>query len=1026
MSGAWALRHPFLPLLLAVLLVIFGVRAALQMPLTHLPDVGENRVIVQLLAQDATLATTDRELARPVEEAVAALTEISRVDSDITAGEIRMTLFLRDSRSSQDTLAKVSDRIRALIPELHIDAELADVRAVSSRRQPVMEFALVPRDGDLVSASAMLQDVIRPDLRKIIGLADIVSRGERRAWLSLRPDPARLLAVGMTLGDFRRQVATALDTAAGGHLHQGAGDGGSPYLLRLSPPGAPDGTGALDALPLSLDDGQVVPMSAVADVVPAAIAGDSTVRSDGSPALLVSLFPDADADLEELMTSIDDRLADLSRALPELEFKVIDRPADRAMSALDATIRALIEGSLLVIVVIGVALRDIRATGLAALALPLSVLPTLFVMQMFGLSLNIVSLLALTLASGILVDDAIVELENIDRQLARKSDVRSSVERAVRRIALPVLATSGAIIAVFLPVALMAGEAGRYFWAFGATLCIATVFSLAVARLVIPPLAARVLTAKGRDRRAVARGRLLRKYRSVLALFLTLRWPVLSLVVLLCALIVAGMLRHPGTFIPEDRTGVLRLDVSLPAVMDNADKLGHLAGLEKELRAHADVHAVSLVLPQEPDQPARLVIDTDGTTTAETKVKETIADYPDLRFSLLQSTGRPRLAFDLGAPDMATLDAALPLFLERLSKQPGIDSIRLGTTGKHPEFRLEPSRQTLLELDLARAQLRDAIESLSQPRRPIVALLEQPGGDALPVRIDIQEGIAGLATTSLRLPSGGLVPLSAVGQFRLDLGQLRLVRRDGQYVLRVVADPSSPADVPAISRAATDAVRSLAAQGHGLTLLQAGDTASRQEMMTALKDTAVNIMVLLGAVLFALFRSAGQVFVIMASMLLSLIGGMLTLKVAGMPISLPVMIGFLLLFGIVAKNAILLVDRSAAAFRRTGDMPRSIILAAQDRARPIVMTSVAMILGMIPAAMPWLDGSAFRQPLAITVIGGVAVSTVLSLVLVPAMSLIVHEVAEWGAKGLKNVSRWRPRQPGNEGAFEQSAPDAGA
>lgn len=1000
MTAAWALRNPVLPLVMITLLAVFGLRAGFQLPLTHLPDIGENRIVVRLAAPGATLARTDREVAQPIEDALFALPEVSSVQSDIAPGEIFLTLSLRDARQSQRTLAQVSDRIEAVISELQVKAELSEIRALSSRRQPTLELLVVPGDGDLVGASAAMTQRIRPALTRISGLADIEVKGDRRAGLTVRPDPAQLAAVGITPGEFNRQLAAALEHHPAQRM-PGADDAGS-VLLGIAQSGSGADAAELKVLPLVTAGGQMVPLAAVAKVVSEAMPAEWSVRSDGAPALFVQLFPDETADLRTILEQVDDSLAQLATELPGLEFRVVDRPADRALTSLEATTRTLLEGCLLVIAVIALTLRDGRATVLAGLALPLSMLPTLYVMQVFGLSLNMVSLLALTLASGILVDDAIVEIENIDAHLRKHADPKRAVERAIREIALPVIGTSLAVLAVFLPVATMPGDAGRYFWSFGATLCIATVFSLLVSRLVIPPLAISLISAGPARVPPKAVHRLSARYETLVRRALRFRWVCLGVAVAITALSVAGLLRHPGSFIPEDRAQILRLDLDMPPLMHGEDRDRLLADLGTDLKRLDGVRSVGSVLSDDPAQPIRLLLQTDGSPRTERLIRQAVGRHPDMRANVLKSSGQPGLALDLAAPDLRMLETALPAVMQALSGLSEDSAPWMARTAKHPELRFVPDPETLRHLGLGSADLREAVQTLASPRDTVIALIERDGQRALPIRIDLRE--TDDEFTLLHLPEGGIVPLSAVGRFELDLSDRRLARRDGHYVVTLVADPATSAEAAVLTRAASDTVSALAQDMPGLVLLPRGDMVARRDMMRELSTAALSMLVLMAAVLFVLFRSAGQMAVIVASLLFSLVGGVLVLKITGLPVSLPVMIGVLLLFGIVAKNAILMVEKSQRLYRQSGDFTEAMVLAARDRARPILMTSVAMMAGMAPAALPGLEGGAFRQPLALTVIGGVAVSTMLSLVLVPAMSMIAHDIGAVARRNLRRVS----------------------
>jgi multidrug efflux pump subunit AcrB len=325
---------------------------------------------------------------------------------------------------------------------------------------------------------------------------------------------------------------------------------------------------------------------------------------------------------------------------------------------------------------------------------------------------------------------------------------------------------------------------------------------------------------------------------------------------------------------------------------------------------------------------------------------------------------------------------------------------------RQAQVRFTPDEALLRQLDISAADIVAALQGHTDPDAHLIAMIE--GDDRQTLRLRSRLGSSmpeapgpnDLAFAAVPLPGGGSMPLASLGRFELEFEHLRLERRDGLYVLPLLAAPPSAA----VARLVTDAARAelarLSPDLPGLVLLSAGDAASRLQMMSELRRAMGRMLLLLVAVLYALFRSVAQVGVILGSLVFALSGGMLVLSLTGLPISLPVLIGLILLLGIVAKNAILLVDRAQRLFVRHGNMAQAVIAAASDRARPIIMTSVAMIAGMLPAAIPWLEGSAFRQPLALTVIGGIAISTLLSLVVTPVLCLMAHNAQSLIVRGI--------------------------
>jgi multidrug efflux pump subunit AcrB len=995
----WALRHPWLPLVIICILAVLGLRAGLQMPLTYLPELGDNRIALHLEADNASLERMDKDLAQPVEQVLAALPQITAIRSEVRPSGVELTLNLRDSRSAQDTVALVSDRINALIPDLDIAFRMNGIRALSSREQAVVDIAIVPRDRDILRASLTMRDIIRPALRQIDGLTDITVSGAQRHGITIRPDLGRLEDADLTLDEVMQQIASGAGRATGAVMP--TDPHARTVMLGLSQSGPQNNvTDVLDRLPLRSGQGSTVPLAAVAEVRQSATNGDWIAHHDGQPALFVQVHVDPAADLGTVLTEIDDQLVQLAGRLPDLQMDVVHRPADRAIASLAATRRALLEGAVLVIAVIALTLRASRATMLAACALPLSVLPTLLVMDLLGLSLNIVSLLALTLASGILVDDAIVEIENIHKYMARGIKARKAVAQAVRDIALPVIGTSLAILAVFAPVAAMPGEAGRYFWAFGSTLCIATIMSLAVSRLVIPPLAARFPDVAGKRAKTRPSGPITRRYHGLLIGSLRLRWlGVAGALVIAAGSIVAAM-KHPGSFIPMDRSGTIWVELAQPSAMAPDRRRENLREVEKSLLGDQRVASVTMLLPTALDQNARLMIATDGSLVAEDAIRAILEAQPDMTAAVLKANGLPKLALDIAAPDRTTLETAVTEVMRAISSMDQAGPAPIVPGGWLPQIRLTTDPEILRPLGLEHARIVQIMDILSMSRDTPVTYLDLPRQDGVPVYMDIGlmdrgpgTAMPDLAFLGLRLPEGGRVPFAALGGIDMHLSSLALSRRDGLYVQRIVADPTDDAAGRDIARVAKMTVETHQDRLPGLVLLPAGDTALRQEMMRDLTDAMGSGLMLLTATLLVMFRSAGQTMVILVSLLFSLAGGMGVLVATGLPLSLPVLIGMLLLFGIVAKNGILLIDRAQRLQRGKMTMAQALMKATRDRTRPILMTSLAMIAGMVPAALPGLEGAAFRQPMALTVIGGVALSTVLSLLLLPGMALLAHQAS---------------------------------
>lgn len=974
----WAIRRPFLPLLAIALCSLLGLLSLAQMPLRHLPALGHDTVTARIAAPGLTLAETDIALAQPAEAALGTLPGVTRSHTEITAGRLILTLSLADPAHAEAVKATLRDRLASLQDRLTIATDPAVITSVSSRNQPAARVALIPGpDGMALIATQLL-----PQLQRLPGVDSVIADGLTQPEIAIQPDQTRLAELGLTAGDLDRQITARL--AASG---LGVATGSPDLSLAVT-----DGTGrtdprALRDMPITLGTTQSLPLSELATVTARDRPQTSRARLNGQPAVILTVTPASHADLPSLLSALDQTINRFDAAHPGHSPRLIDRQADTVTAALRATGIALLEGALLVLATVWLALRSARATAIAALALPLSILPTFLAMDILGFSLNIISLLAITLAAGILVDDAIVEVENIQAHLAKGDRPWTATVKATRGIGLAVVATTLAIVAVFLPVTLLPGMAGRYFLEFGGTLSIAALVSLFVARMVIPPIAARWIASPFAAPIPPSPPTSSR-YQRLLAL--GLRHPLLG-VGLTLALILASVVavfRHPGDFIPPEDTGRLTIALDLPATSSTSTMDARLDAIATRLASIAGVADVTAILPDATATSALLTVELSPRALRDqpqaaiaAQIAALLATEPDLRALVLGQTGRAPAELVLAGNDPARLDQAAAAIGTHL--QGSLSALATNAPAKAQQTRrIDPVAAA--QAGVTRADATAELRLFSQDAPPLATLA---GTDGRPVTLRLDLSANALSLTTLRNSTGQLIPLSAIATTDIALVPSRLERQDGLTLRRLTAAPA-PGETAAEATIRLAAAR--ADRAPDVLPLATGDTAQRAEMMEALKQAMLAGLLLLAALLYALYRSVGQVMVVLATLPLSLGGALIGLALAGQGLSLPVILAMLLLLGIVAKNAILIVDAAQSAIAKGTAPETALIAACQSRARPVIMTSLAIIGGMLPAALGLGAGAGFRQPLAIAVISGITVATALSLFVVPILSLQAH------------------------------------
>lgn len=998
-----AIRRPFLPLLAVGLTSLLGLMSLGNLPLRHLPDVGHDVVEARLSAPGLSMADTDLLLARPIEDSATAIAGITSVSLTLTPGAVTLSLPLADPAHADTVTTDLRDRLAALRGTAEVAFDVTSLAPRSSRQSIVARIALTSPDPAGMEA---IHDRLLPALHRLPGVDRLQADGLTRPELIISPHPERLAEVGLTQADLAAVLETRLAPAGSGRIDSTTEGTLGIALAETRPaPTARD----LGRLPVTLPAGATLALADLADIRFAHRPDASRVRLDGLPAVLIAIHPQPGADLPALLSSIESAAAAFSRD-HGIATRLIDRRADGVIAEARAATFALLEGALLVLAVVWMALRSWRSVALAMIVLPLSLLPTLMAMQALGFSLNIITLMALTLATGIVVDDAIVEVENIHRHIAKGQTRWNATLAATRRIGRAVIATTLAIVAVFLPVALLPGMAGRYFLEFGGTIAIAALASLAVVRLVLPPIAARWIDNPAPLASVAANlttppPRLARLHARALAA--SFRRPIL-VTLATCGLITLSLIavfRADGDFIPAEDTGRLTFALNLPRADDAATADARLVAITRDLLTLGGIRHVAAIRPEDDPTRLRLLIDLaprgDRPPAAAimAEVQTLLADHADLRVRPLGETGRPQAEVLLTGPD--------PVALDRIAHDAAAALHRSGTLPNAAVDRaLIPEQRLILDpvavdaLSLSRAEADRSIALLTRSAAPL-ARLPQPGGAGLPVILD--PGPA----RSLLLHSGDgpLLPLAAVTRPELTLAPARLERQDGQAILRLMADRHPGQGASETRAALTAALATTDAAALGIQPRATGDAAQRADLIGSLKTALASALLLLAAILFALYRSVGQVLVILLTLPLALGGAAMGLAITGQGLSLPAILAMLLLLGIVAKNAILIVDEGLSRIAAGEDPATAITAAALLRARPVVMTSAAIIGGMLPSLAGWGEGAGFRQPLAIAVIAGTALSTLLSLLIVPVLSLQAHRA------GLALTTRLRRAVP---------------
>ena len=999
--SSWAIKNPTFPIVLFLVLMFLGVASFVRMPINNQPDISFPAAIVTVTQPGAAPSEMENQITQKIEGAIASVNGVDKITSWATEGvsgtQVTFKLGTPVDRAVNDVRDAVA-KVRSDLPDGILEPQVQRIDFDGELAQ----YSVTTSDMTLEQLSWFVDNTISKRLVPIPGVAGIARTGGVNREIRVNLDPARLQAYGITAAQLNNSLR-ALNLDAGGGR---ASVGGAEQSLRVLG-GARTATTLADTQ-IGISMGRSVRLGDVATVVDASAEQRTIARLNGRQITAFTVQKAKGASEVTADDKVKAELAKIEKENPKIKFAVITDDTKVTRDNYSSALHAIVEGAILAVLVVFIFLRDWRSTLIAAAAIPLSSIPAFFFMDVMGFSLNFLSLLALSLVAGILVDDAIVEIENIVRHMRMgKSPWQASLD-AADEIGLAVVATTMAIVAVFLPVALMPGISGQYFKNFGLTVVAAVLVSLLVARLITPLAAAYFLRPHAIQEHA--NGKWMQRYLTFLRFTLRHRWKTVGAGFAAFLLTLFLLTKLPLAFNPPVDTG--RSSVQLE--MAPGTPLAVVARLSGQaatlLRARPEVAQVFEAIGSDEDTRfANLnvnLVDRSkrklSTVEFERDMAPALRQLPDARANFQSQSGGGPGGHDItmmlvGDDPVLLRNAALKL----VAGMKGIATLRdphIDADLQRPEIVIKP------HFDMA-AQMGVSVAALSQTIR-IATIGDIPQNLAkfslsdrqIPIRVQMPEAMRSDLTTLENLPvptaSGASVPLKVVADVAFGEGPTKIRRYNQSRRVAIVADLAPKAQ----SGAALKTIYALPAftgLPEGVKEVKFGEAEWQGELLVNFALALVSGILLVLAVLILLYRRALPPFVNLASLMLAPLGTVLALLITGFALSLPVFIGLLMLFGIVAKNSILLVDFAIEEMRAGVDRATAILDAGHKRAQPIVMTSVAMVAGMLPIAFAFSGDGSWRQPMAVAVIGGITLSTILTLIIVPAGFTLADDLEKW-------------------------------
>jgi len=983
--SAWSIQNPVAPIVLFIGLTLAGIVSFMSMEVQNNPDIEFPLVIASISQPGAAPTEIETQITQRVESAVRSIDGVRNISSTASEGSSSTMVEFQigtDINQAVNEVKNAIDQIRGELPDGIMEPF---VQKETTAGEPLAYFAVQASDMTMEQLSWFVDDTIAKRLMAISGMGKVERNGGVDREIRVILDPARMQAQGVTAAQINNVLRQVNINAAGGK----AEIAGSRQSVRVL--GNAADAYQLSKTQVSLGNGRTIQLSDVATVTDGFSEQVRIGKVSGKQVVSFSISRARGASDVSVFHATEKVIAAVVKEYPGVKVIPMFNTVVYTEGQYHSSMAAMVEGAVLAVVVVFLFLRDWRATVISALAIPLSAIPTFWIMDLMGFTLNSLSLLALGLVAGVLVDDAIVEIENIVRHMRMgKTAYQASID-AADEIGLAVVATTFSIVAVFLPVGLMPGVSGQFFKNFGLTVVASVLISLAVARMITPMIAAYFLKAHGEAEHGT--GPLMDRYMKVLNWSLHNRWWTMGIGVVAFAATIGMFFVIPMQFFPtvNQDTSQVRIEMVPGTTLRQTEEVAER--VNTLLRKQPEV-ALTMEGVREGSGSIYVSLHKKRARTSiqfERDMAPQLANIADARvyFQAQNSgggTGRD-ISVMLSGSDPVLLDQTAAKLVEQMKGMKEVRSPRVNADMRRPELIIKP------RLDLA-AQLGVTTSALSQAIR-IATLGDIDQNSAkfslsdrqVPIRVMLAEGSRRDLSTIENLPvqtaNGGSVPLSRVAEIGFGSGPVSIQRYNQNRRVFIGAD-LSPGTVKGTAMTAINALPVMKNLPIGVSNAPFGEDEWQAEMMKSFGIALFSGILLVFAVLVLLYKRFMSPLVNMGSLLLAPLGGLIALLIIGQPISMPVFIGILMLFGIVAKNSILLVDFAIEEMQSGADKFHAIMEAGHKRAQPIVMTTVAMIAGMVPTALSLSGDGAWRAPMGTVVIGGLIMSTLLTLLIVPA------------------------------------------
>ncbi|QXZ80370.1 efflux RND transporter permease subunit [Rhizobium sp. L51/94] len=1022
--SAWSIRNPVPPILLFALLTVCGLLAFSKLQVQNFPDMDLPTIKIAASLEGAAPTQLETEVARKIEDKLATLSLLDHITTTITDGSVAISVSFKLEKNSESALNEVRNAVDSAKSDLPSEMDSPTVSKVTVQSSVLVAYAVRSKQLNETELSWFVDNDMTKALLSVGGVGEVDRLGGVDREVHIDLDANTMTSLGVTASDVSGRVKSVQSDKSGGR-----GDiGSSRQTIRTL--GAVPSVEDIATLAIPLSTGQSVRLDELGKVTDSFAERSSLAYLNGDRVIAVQIKRSNGFSDTAVAEDIQKEMKAFASQHPEVEIVDAYTTVNPVVENYDGSMEMLYEGAILAVIVVWLFLRDFRATCLSAIALPLSIIPTFLVMHFFDYSLNTVTLLALSLVVGILVDDAIVEVENISRHLqAGKTPMNAAIE-AADEIGLAVIATTFTLVAVFLPTAFMSGIPGLIFRQFGIVASVAVLSSLLVARFLTPMMAAYLFKPGQAE---AADGRIMGAYIALVKTCLNHRKMTMLVTGIFLVLSLSSIPFLQTGFFPasDDAQTQVTLTLQPGSTLDQTDAVSRRASdIVSKL---TDVTQVFSVVGSSSSSSG-----IDSTTTAdvtkatlvvnltdikkrsrkqaaiESDIRNALSSLAGVRVEVGTGGNGTKLELTLASDDPTSLEQAGSALEEQLRTLKGIGAVTSSASLQAPEIQIRPDFAKAAALGITSETIAEAVRvSTNGDYSNALAKLNLPQRQ-IPIRVrfnaNSREDIDAISQLQVA-GANGKVALGSIAAISIggSPSELDRIDRARNITLSIELNGRILGDVNKEAQALS-ALRQLP---QGVHQVEQGELQRSSELFTSF-GTSMGIGIFcIYAVLVLLFHDFFQPVTILMALPLALGGALAPLLITGTSFSMPAIIGLILLMGVVSKNSILLVEYAIMSRRNGMARFEALVDACHKRARPIIMTTIAMGAGMMPAAMSLSGGdSSFRQPMAIVVLGGLITSTFLSLLIIPTVYTFVDDLvgllkrlfaskAEQSAEGLQ-------------------------